>query len=166
VNNETRTVKIVTVATALAAVLLVCALAATADASGLSDTDDAAVRDNVKQMETGWNRKSGALFAKPFAEDADYVVVNGLHIRGRAAIAEGHQRIFDTFYKNTTIALAVEHVRLLRADVALVHARGRLTDPRPDDPARSTEARMTLVMSKDQTGWHIVAFQNTQIARQ
>ena len=46
--------------------------------------DEAAMRENVKQMETGWNTKSGALFAKPFAEDADYVVINGMYIKGRA----------------------------------------------------------------------------------
>src|SRR6185503_15336088 len=39
--------------------------------------DETAIRESVKQMETGWNTKSGALFAKPFAEDADYVVING-----------------------------------------------------------------------------------------
>ena len=31
--------------------------------------DETAIRDNVKQLETG-NKKSGAIFARPFAEDA------------------------------------------------------------------------------------------------
>ena len=33
--------------------------------------DETEIRDNVQQLENGWNKKSGAVFAKPFAEDAD-----------------------------------------------------------------------------------------------
>ena len=60
--------------------------------------DEAMIRANVEQMAKGWNMKSGAEFAKPFAEDSDYVVINGMHLKGRVANAEAHQRIFDTIY--------------------------------------------------------------------
>jgi uncharacterized protein (TIGR02246 family) len=75
--------------------------------------DEAAIRENVKQLETGWNTKSGALFAKPFAEDADYVVINGMYLKGRAVLETAHQRIFDTIYKDTTITLSVKQIRFL-----------------------------------------------------
>src|ERR1044072_4507117 len=81
-------------------------------------TDEAAMRESVKQLETGWNTKSGALFAKPFAEDADYVVINGNYIKGRAVIESQHQRIFDTIYKATNLTLTVKQIRFVRADVA------------------------------------------------
>jgi uncharacterized protein (TIGR02246 family) len=161
-NTHTRSVSLITLATALATVLAACALAATARATGADD--EAAIRDNVRQMETGWNRKSGALFAKPFAEDADYVVINGMHIRGREAIDKGHQHIFDTIMKETTLSLAVERIRHLRPDVAIVHVRARGTTPQPAGP-RETEARITLVMSKEKDGWRIAAFQNTEVAK-
>jgi uncharacterized protein (TIGR02246 family) len=48
-------------------------------------------------MESGWNTKSG----ERFAEDADYVVINGMYIKGRKAIETGHQQIFDTIYKSS-----------------------------------------------------------------
>ena len=161
-NTHTPGIRIITLVTALAIVLAACALAAPARANDSSD--EAAIRDNVRQMETGWNRKSGALFARPFAEDADYVVINGMHIRGREAIDKGHQRIFDTVYKETTLSLAVEKVRYLRPDVAIVHAHARATTPQPAGP-RETEARITLVMSKEKDGWRIAAFQNTEVAK-
>ena len=161
-NTHTRSNRINTLFTALAVVLCACALAATARATDSSD--ETAIRDNVTQMETGWNRKSGALFAKPFAEDADYVVINGMHIRGREAIDKGHQHIFDTIYKETTLSLSVERIRHLRPDVALVHARARATTPHPEG-AREREARLTLVMSKEKDGWKIAAFQNTEVAK-
>jgi uncharacterized protein (TIGR02246 family) len=126
------------------------------------NADEAAMRENVKQLETGWNTKSGAVFAKPFAEDADYVVINGLYIKGRAVIETQHQRIFDTIYKDTTLSLTVKQIRFLRPDVAVVHVSGQRVGPGKD---HNQEAMMTLVMTKTKDGWLIAAFQNTQITR-
>ena len=121
--------------------------------------DEAAIRENVKQLETGWNTKSGVTFAKPFAEDADYVVINGMYIKGRAAIEKGHQQIFDTIYKGTTLTLEVKQVRFLRSDVAVVHVSGHR-----DGPGKESHAGMlTLVMTKEKQGWTIAAFQNTAV---
>jgi uncharacterized protein (TIGR02246 family) len=145
--------------------LAVAALGAHAQQSPAPQTggDDAALRENVRQLESGWNAKSGAQFAKPFAEDADYVIINGGQIKGRAAIAEGHQRIFDTVYKETVLSLSVKQVRMLRADVAVVHVSGRLKSSSGAD-ARETGAVMTLVMTKEDGVWKISAFQNTAVA--
>ena len=121
-------------------------------------SDEAALRESVKHMETGWNTKSGALFAKPFAEDADYVVINGMYIKGRAAIESGHQRIFDTIYKETNITLSVKQIRFLRPDVAVVHVEGRRTGPTKE---LTQDAMLTLMMTKEKQGWVIAAFQNT-----
>jgi uncharacterized protein (TIGR02246 family) len=122
--------------------------------------DEAAIRENVKLMETGWNTKSGALFAKPFAEDADYVVINGMYLKGRAVLATAHQQIFDTIYKDTTVALTVKQVRFLRPDVAVVHVNGHRNGPTKE---LTTDAMLTLVMTKEKEGWTIAAFQNTQV---
>ena len=123
--------------------------------------DEAAIRESVKQMETGWNTKSGAVFAKPFAEDADYVVINGMYIKGRATIESAHQRIFDTIYKDTNLTLAVKQIRFLRPDVAVVHVDGLRTGP-ANEPNQG--AMLTLTMTKEKQGWVITAFQNTAVA--
>lgn len=125
-------------------------------------TDEAAVREQVKQMETGWNTKSGADFAKPFAEDADYVVINGMHLKGRTAIAAGHQQIFDTIYKDTKITLAIKQIRFLRPDVAVVHVNAHREGPTKELTA---DALLTLVTTKEKHGWTIAAFQNTQVVK-
>lgn len=143
------------------------ALATDAHALANSETadaraaDEAAIRANVKQMEDGWNAKSGALFAKPFAEDADYVIINGMHVRGRRAIDEGHQRIFATIFKDSTLKLSVKQVRFLRPDVALVHVNGgnRLNQAKE---TREVGVILTLVMVKEEGSWKIAAFQNTR----
>lgn len=150
----------------LAMTLAACVLAAAAeggDAPAARAADEAAVRENVRQLEAGWNAKSGALFAKPFAEDADYVVVNGLYIRGREAIDKGHQRIFDTIYKDSVLTLSVKQLRFLRPDVALAHVNAHMR-ARQAGETREHGAIITLVMVKDAGGWKIAAFQNTGIA--
>lgn len=123
--------------------------------------DEAAMRESVKQLETGWNTKSGAVFAKPFAEDADYVVINGNYIKGRAVIESQHQRIFDTIYKDTSLTLTVKQIRFLRPDVAVVHVEGRRTSTVNE---LVQDAMLTLLMTKEKQGWVIAAFQNTAIA--
>lgn len=143
------------------AVLLL--LAAIYPVYGQSAADEAAIRDNVKQLETGWNTKSGAAFAKPFAEDADYVVINGRMLKGREEIATGHQRIFDTVYKDTKLALTVKQIRFLRPDVAVVHASGHRDGPTQE---LTQGAVMTFIMTKGAQGWTIAAFQNTAVASQ
>jgi uncharacterized protein (TIGR02246 family) len=45
--------------------------------------------------------KSGEAFAAPFAADADYVVVNGMKLKGRDLIEKGHMSIFLTIYKDS-----------------------------------------------------------------
>lgn len=146
------------------AALAACALyAAAGAAAGTDGADEAAIRENVRQMEAGWNAKDGALFAKPFASDADYVVINGSYIKGREAIAQGHQRIFDTFYKESTLSLSVKQVRMLRPDVAVVHVTGTNKTPRGAE-THTSEAIITLLMTKESGGWKIAAFQNTEVA--
>lgn len=145
--------------------LVACAIQSPARAWGMPGTnaaDEAALRENVRQMETGWNTKSGALYAKPFAADADYVVVNGMHLRGREAIEKGHQHIFDTFYKNSILKVSVKQIRFLRPDVAVVHVQGN-NKTRLGEETRETNALITLVMTKEKGDWKIAAFQNTQI---
>ena len=123
--------------------------------------DEAAMRESVKQLETGWNTKSGAVFAKPFAEDADYVVINGMYFKGRAAIETAHEGIFDTIFKDTKINLTVKQIRFLRPDVAVIHVNGHRDGPTKE---LTGDAILTLVMTKEQQGWTIAAFQNTSVA--
>lgn len=145
---------------ALVTVLLLTILGNSVLAQDIRSADEAAIRENVKQLETGWNTKKGAVFAKPFAEDADYVVINGMFFKGRNAIETGHQQIFDTIYKDTTITLNVKQIRFLRPDVAVVHVNGHRSGPTKE---LVQDALLTLVMTKEKEVWTIAAFQNTAV---
>jgi uncharacterized protein (TIGR02246 family) len=130
--------------------------------SGANAADEAAVRENVRRMEAGWNAKSGVLYAKPFAADADYVIVNGMHLRGREAIEKSHQQIFDTFYKHSTLSIAVKQIRFLRPDVAVVHISGN-NRVRQGEETIEMNGTITLMMTKEKGEWKIAAFQNTRV---
>ena len=122
--------------------------------------DAAAIRANVEQMVKGWNMKSGAEFAKPFAEDADYIIINGMLLKGREAIGQQHQRIFDTVYKDTKLKIEIRQIRFLRSDVAIIHTKANVVKKDDAFPAVAG-AFPSLVLSKDGGKWQIVAFQNT-----
>ena len=148
--------------TMLILVLIFAVFNAKAQKKDDKSADETAIRVNVEQLVKGWNSKSGEEFAKPFAEDADYVVINGMQIKGRTAIAKGHQGIFETMYKYTNLALSVQQIRYLKPDVAVVHVFGTATTSQGDS-SRATNARMTIVMSKNAGKWEIIAFQNTEV---
>ena len=133
----------------------------TVQAQNTRNVDEVAIRQNVQQLETGWNTKSGAVFAKPFAEDADYVVINGMYLKGRTVIETTHQHIFDTVFKDTTLALKVKQIRFLRPDVAVVHVEAHRDGPTKE---LVQDAFLTLVMTKEKGSWTVAAFQNTAVS--
>jgi uncharacterized protein (TIGR02246 family) len=133
-----------------------------AHASPARAGDEAAIRRIVAQLESGWNAGDGEAFAAPFASDADYVIVNGMRIKGRAAIDEGHRRIFSTVYKGSRNAASILAIRFLRGDVAVAHVEWHLKFYEARAP-REKKAITTLVLVKEGGRWIITAFQNTPI---
>ena len=127
-----------------------------------SNSDEAALRQIVQQLQDGWNAHDGKAFAAPFAADADYVVVNGMKIKGRDAIEQGHTGIFTTVYKDSRNVATVKGVRFLRPDVAVVHVEWNL-EYRTDGKLATGHAINTMVMTKDGGKWSIAAFHNTPI---
>ena len=70
--------------------------------------DNLAVRTLVDGLVAGWNAQDGTAFARQFAADADFTNVMGLHAKGRDVIARGHDEIFATLFKGTTLTATVE----------------------------------------------------------
>jgi uncharacterized protein (TIGR02246 family) len=96
------------------------------------------VADLVGGLEKAWNAADGVAFARPFAEDADFVNVRGEHFRTRDAIAKGHQGIFNTIYKGSVVHYQVIAVRAIAPGVLVAHARSTLKAP--TGPSRASTA--------------------------
>src|SRR5262245_14693652 len=120
------------------------------------------VSDIVTELEHAWNAADGARYARPFAEDADFVNVRGEHIRTRDAIAKGHQVIFDTFYKGSVVRCEVIAVRPIAPGVLLAHAKSALKVA-AGPLAGEHRGLFSLVLVQDQDDWRITAFHNTLI---
>ena len=144
---------------------VVFAIMSNAQASQSASSDEAAIRQIVQQVQDAWNAHDGKAFAAPFATDADYVVVNGMYIKGREAIEQGHTQIFSTIYKESKNAATVKSVRFLRPDVAVAHVEWNL-EFRAGGETRKAQAMNTMVLTKEGGRWGIAAFQNTPIEAQ
>ncbi|MBK6900034.1 MAG: SgcJ/EcaC family oxidoreductase [bacterium] len=133
-----------------------------AQVSHNSNTDEAAIRQVVKQVEDGWNAHDGKAFGASFAPDAGYVVVDGMRATGRAEIEQGHTMIFTTISKESRNAGTAKSIRFLRPDVAVVHVAWNL-EYSAGGETRKGHAINTMVMTKDGGQWSIAVFQNTPI---
>ncbi|HLL72385.1 MAG TPA: SgcJ/EcaC family oxidoreductase [Pyrinomonadaceae bacterium] len=133
-----------------------------AQTASTPNADETAVRKIVQQVQDAWNAHDGKAFAAPFAADADYVVVNGMYIKGREDIEKGHTQIFTTIYKDSRNVATIKSVRFLRPDVAAVHIEWNL-EFKVNGETRKARGINTMVMTKDSGKWSIAVFQNTPI---
>src|SRR4051794_15805188 len=79
-----------------------------------SGSIEAEVAPLVRALQEAWNTADSAGFAAPFADDADFVNVYGMHARGRDAIRGGHEGIFRSVYAGSQVEYRVAAARRLR----------------------------------------------------
>lgn len=130
-----------------------------------ANTDEAAIRRIVQQVQDGWNAHDGKAFAAPFASDADYVVVNGMYAKGRETIERGHTAIFTSIYKDSRNVATIKSVRFLRPDVAVAHVEWNL-EFKMNGATQKGHAINTMILTKEGGKWSIAAFQNTPVQSQ
>lgn len=112
------------------------------------------------QLQDAWNAGDGAAFAAPFAEDADFVTVAGMHAHGRQEIADNHDRIFSTVYKGSRVSMRLAQLRELPGGLTLMHLAPTLEVP--EGPMAGTmNALMTIVIDGSGAAPQIVALHNT-----
>jgi uncharacterized protein (TIGR02246 family) len=114
-------------------------------------------------MIAAWNRGDGDAFAAPFTDTADFIAFEGTHLRGRAEIAAFHRELFANAVRGTKLEGGVRFVRLLTADLAVVHAWARYTAlPGADDPVAGRDSMQLYVVIRRVGGWFAEAMQNSR----
>jgi uncharacterized protein (TIGR02246 family) len=112
--------------------------------------------DAVSGLMAAWNLKDAHAFASQFTEDATFVNVNGTLWIGKKDIEDRHANA--RIFKSSHAELKPDSIRLLTPDIALVHVSWTITgDPRDPQPRGYL---MTMVVSKREGRWLIVAAQN------
>ena len=113
-------------------------------------------------LTTAWNAADAKAFAAEFASDADFVNIFGTHVVGRDEIAQAHQTIFDTIYKESRNTFTVEELRPLGDHAAVAHIRAHVHVP--NGPLTGEVITLaTAVLAREGHHWQIAAFQNTRV---
>lgn len=139
--------------------------------------DERAIRAVITKCEAAWNASDSLAFSGTMVETVDFISVLGDRYQGREIVERGHRHIFDTIYKESRVEYAIEALRFVRADVAIVLMHQKIRSHLPPGAMTSTArqmqisdkmhenlARATVVLAKDARGWMIVAVHNTSIA--
>lgn len=117
----------------------------------------------IGRLEQAWNEADGQAFGEPFSADADFVDIRGERHSGQEAIAAGHQAIFDSIYRDSSVEYELIQARELSSDVILAHATGVLRVP-SGPLAGEHSAMQSLVLLRGGDGWKIAGFHNTLVA--
>ena len=117
----------------------------------------------INKPEQAWNAADGAAFGAPFTDDADFVAIRGDYHHTGEAIAQGHQHIFDTIYKDSLIRHELMQARTLDENVIIAHAKSTLNAP-AGPLAGEHNAVATLIIVHMASEWQIAAFHNTLVA--
>jgi uncharacterized protein (TIGR02246 family) len=114
-------------------------------------------------IEAAWNAADGEAFGAQFADVTDFVNIRGELFHGDArVVAAGHQAIFDTIYRGSTIRYHVDQVRVLAPNYLLVHASAQLDAPAAP-PMAADRSQMTVVLVDQDGTWKATAFHNTLV---
>jgi uncharacterized protein (TIGR02246 family) len=98
-----------------------------------------------------------------FAEDADFVNVGGMRLRGQDEIELSHAEKHRTQFRESKIEIGRVDIRFLDAEVAVVHVETRIGgDRNPDRISRTPRHTVFMAVALRMiAGWRLVAFQNT-----
>jgi uncharacterized protein (TIGR02246 family) len=130
----------------------------------LIPTDElAALTEVVATVQHAQQHELPEEFIGLFRADAIWTTAAGRRLFGRDAIAEFTRRVLPGAMAESTATYEVEHVLLIRPDVAAVKVRQTavsldgvpLAGVRPGSP--------TYVLAREEGRWLIVAAQNTEV---
>jgi uncharacterized protein (TIGR02246 family) len=128
----------------------------------ITANDEAAIHDLLQRMRDAWAHGDGAAFGSVFTEDARYVNAPGTRTVGRRAIADTHQKIFDSFFRHTRLGSdnPIE-LQPVAPNVVLVHASGAVLFPGENERRVAPNGLMTMVAVGEGDSWRFVSFHNT-----
>lgn len=127
--------------------------------------------EDIKDIEDcfniAWNRHQPADMVKSLVEDAQFVTVNGVWVKSRAAFLELLARLHSGPLKDTKRETLEFQVRFLAPDIAVVHSRFRISGDVTDEgkPIPPRDGIGMRVVRKHNGRWQTIAVQNTDILK-
>ncbi len=129
-----------------------------------SGDDEKAIEAVIAEMTAAFNQRLPV--TSLFTDDADYVNVQGMWLKGAAQIERGRKQRFETALKDARIKVLDVQIRFLKPDVAIAHVTHEIegmldSSEKKLPPHRELNIR---VFVKQGGRWRVTAFQNTTIA--
>jgi uncharacterized protein (TIGR02246 family) len=121
-----------------------------ADDAGAVGADEAAVRAHFGSFADAWVKGDAVAVAAGYAEDADLVRPNQPPVVGRAAIQAFYEQMFAGPLKGVAKTTAVDRVRLVGPDVAVVDSSYTLDR---DQPVLHARGASVTVLAKRGGRW-------------
>lgn len=125
--------------------------------------EEEAVRQVVVNYKNAWNRHDAENLAQQYHTDAAWVNWFGAYAKGRPEILHHYQTVHSTYFKTSHYyTRAVEDITFVKPDVVLMHVR---TGPSGNEryPGQTFEFRRTLLLTKREGAWRILAGQNAKL---
>jgi uncharacterized protein (TIGR02246 family) len=140
------------------------AVASSAFGATASSSEADAIRALEARQESAWNDHDAHAYAQLFTIDADTVNVLGWWWKSRAELEQKLDKGFSFVFARSRLKIEDVTVRMLNANVAVVHVRWSMTGAASPDGSGSNVPQkgiQTQVVYKAEGRWLIAAFQNT-----
>lgn len=134
----------------------------------VSDETRSDVAALVAAQDAAWNRGSAEAFAARALPDIVFTNILGMFSVGKPPFLAQHERIFSTIYKGTTNHQQIQHITLVKPDVAIVETFAVVTGA-PQAPSGvqlidgALHARPQQVLVRRADGWWIASFHNVAV---
>ncbi len=139
-----------------------------ADTNGLTTDARRELAAFVAAEDDAWNRGDAEGFAARVLPEVVFTNVMGMFSVGKAPFLAQHERIFATIYKGSQNHQEIQHVTMLRDDIAIVDTLAVLTGAQHAPPGvqlidGAIHARLEQVLVRHSDGWWIASFHNVAV---
>jgi uncharacterized protein (TIGR02246 family) len=121
----------------------------------MTDTihNEDAIRKWMSDYTDAWNKHDARALALLFREDADLVAGSGGVFRGRSQIEQLLTEEFSTSLKEWKLANAIEDIRFIKPDIAIVNGTYEATGIGSNTQAAPLKGLYTVIMGKERRKW-------------
>lgn len=122
----------------------------------------------IAGQDAAWNRGDAAGFAARVLPDVVFTNIVGMFSVGKPPFVAQHERIFATIYQGSAVHQSIQHILLLKPDVAIVDTLAILTGFKHTPPGIATidgaiHARLEQVLLHLEDGWWVASFHNVAV---
>lgn len=141
---------------------------AMAESLNVSDATRTEIAAVIAAEDEAWNSGDAEGFAARVLPDVVFTNVMGMFSVGKTPFLVQHQRIFSTIYKGSTNRQTVQHITLLKPDVAIVDTLAVLKGTQHAPPGvepidGAIHARLEQVLVRKSDGWWVASFHNVAV---